>query len=149
MSENDKKIRREATEPVEKGKRLVGLKHSAYKDYVAARILFLNNQLHQAAIFANTCIEKELKACLYGLGVDCRIRHNSFKIYNLMRAHDEETFNKINSNFIRVLSKVYESRYHEGLNPGYNFVIIKRKFLAELDYTYSLLERKVRYKILR
>lgn len=136
-------------EPVEKAKRLIGLKHSAYKDYVAARILFLNEQLHQAALFANTCIEKELKACLYSLGVDCKIKHDSFKIFNLMCTHDLKTFNKLNSDFIKVLSKAYESRYHESLSPGYNFVIIKRKFLAELDYTYSVLESKVRYKIKR
>jgi HEPN domain-containing protein len=146
---NDNQIKRAFEEPVEKAKRLIGLKHSAYKDYVAARILFLNEQLHQAAIFANTCVEKELKACLYSLGVDCKIQHNTFKIFNLLRNHDSETFNKLNAEFIKVLSKIYESRYHESLSPGYNFVIIKRKFLAELDYTYSVLERKVRFKIKR
>jgi HEPN domain-containing protein len=136
-------------EPVDKAKKLIGLKQSAFKDYTAARILFLNSQLHQAALFANTCIEKELKACLYTFGLDVTIQHHSLKLLSILRQYDEKTFNMINSDFLKTLTKIYESRYHEGLNPGYNFVIIRRKFLAELDYTYQLLERKVRFKIKR
>lgn len=136
-------------EPVAKAKKLIGLKQSAFKDYTAARLLFLNSQLHAAAFFANTCIEKELKSCLYTLGLNVTVQHDSFKLLNILRQHDEKTFNLINSDFLKVLTKIYESRYHEGLNPGYNFVIIRRKFLAELDYTYQLLERKVRFKIKR
>ena len=43
-----------------KAQKLIGLKTMAYKEYIAARILFNNNHLHQATFFANTCIEKEL-----------------------------------------------------------------------------------------
>jgi len=138
---------RQIEEPVEKAKRLIGLKQAAFKDYIAARLLFLNSQLHQAAFFANTCLEKEFKSCLYTLGVDVNIQHNTFKLLNLLSSVDKETFEKINPDFLKVLTKIYESRYHEGLNPGYNFVIIRRKFLAELDYTYQILERKVRFKL--
>lgn len=134
-------------EPTEKAKKLIGLKQSAFKDYIASRILFLNHQLHQAAFFANTCIEKELKSCLYGIGLDINVQHNSFKLLNLFSTHDKKTFDKINPDFIKILTKIYDSRYHEGLSPGYNFVIIRRKFLAELDYTYQILEPKVRFKI--
>jgi hypothetical protein len=45
-------------EPIEKAKRLIGLKNSAYKDYIAARILFNHSEFQQACIFANTCLEK-------------------------------------------------------------------------------------------
>ncbi len=147
--EDKKDAIRHFEEPVEKAKKLIGLKYSAYKDYIAARILFLNSQLHQAAFFANTCIEKELKACLYSLGVDCRVQHDSFKLLNLLNNHNPETYNKLKPDFIKMLTKIYKSRYHEDLNPGYNFVIIKNKFLAELDFTYSILEPKVRYKTKR
>lgn len=144
--ENQKdEIKIEISEPIEKSKKLIGLKQSAFKDYLAARILFLNNQLHQAAVFANTCIEKELKASLYIFGIDCKKQHNSFKLLNLLKEKDKDAVEKINSDFIKVLGKIYESRYHETLGPGYNFVIVKRKFLAELDLTYSILERKTRY----
>jgi HEPN domain-containing protein len=147
LMENNGNSKKGFEEPLEKGKKLIGLKQSAFKDYIAARILFLNVQLHQAAFFANTCIEKELKACLYSLNVECNVQHNTFKLLYLLKVHDKTTFDKINPDFIKVLTKIYESRYHEGLNPSYNFVIVKRKFLAELDYTYQILERKVRYKL--
>lgn len=133
--------------PIAKAKRLTGLKNSSYKDYIGARVLFLNNQLHQAAILANTCIEKELKACLYTLGSDSNIQHDSFKLLNMLREKEQNVYNKLNPDFIKVLGKIYKSRYHEKLNPGYNFVIIKRKFLAELDYTYSILEGRVRFRV--
>lgn len=147
--EDSKEEIRGFEEPAEKAKKLIGLKQSAFKDYTAARLLFLNSQLHQASFFANTCIEKELKSCLYTFGVNVNVQHNSFKLLNILRQHDEKTFNMINSDFLKVLTKIYDSRYHEGLNPGYNFVIVRRKFLAELDYTFQLLERKVRFKIKR
>lgn len=148
MKDNKDEIR-DFEEPIEKAKKLIGLKQSAFKDYTAARLLFLNSQLHAAAFFANTCIEKELKSCLYTFGLNVTVQHNSHKLLNILRQHDETTFNLINSDFLKILTKIYESRYHEGLNPGYNFVIIRRKFLAELDYTYQLLERKVRFNIKR
>lgn len=145
--EDNKDEFRSFEEPTEKGKKLVGLKQSAFKDYTAARLLFLNSQLHPASFFANTCIEKELKSCLYTFGINVTVQHDSFKLLNILRQYDEKTFSLINPDFLKVLTKIYESRYHEGLNPGYNFVVIRRKFLAELDYTYQLLERKVRFKL--
>ncbi|MDQ6723978.1 MAG: HEPN domain-containing protein [Thermoproteota archaeon] len=144
--ENKADLKKGFEVPLEKGKKLIGLKQSAFKDYIAARLLFLNVQLHQAAFFANTCIEKELKACLYSLNVECTVQHNTFKLLNLLQRYDKTTFEKLNSDFIKVLTKIYDSRYHEGLNPNYNFVIIKRKFLSEL-YTYQVLERKVHYRL--
>lgn len=134
-------------EPVTKAKQLIGLKDSSYKDYVAARILFLNDQLHQAAILANTCIEKEIKSYLYTQEVTIKGVHDSSKLLNLFRHHDPKTADKLNSDFLKTLSKIYRSRYHENLGPGYNFVIAKKKHLAELDYTYSVLEKKVRFQI--
>ena len=147
MAEDTSEPFRRIDEPVETAKRLIGLKHAAYKDYLAARLLFLSNQLHQGAIFANTCIEKELKACLSGHSIQCKIKHDSYKILNLFKRHDPKTGNLINADFVKMISKVYESRYHEDLNPGYNFVLVRNKFLAELDYTFSLLEPKVRFQL--
>jgi hypothetical protein len=37
---DDKKLLRGVEQPVKEAKQLIGLKHAAYKDYVAARILF-------------------------------------------------------------------------------------------------------------
>jgi len=141
--------RNEIIEPLTKAKQLIGLKNSSYKDYIGARILFLNDQLHQAAILANTCIEKEIKSFLYAIGIPHKDNHDTFKLLNLLSRHDADTAEKINSDFVKVLTKIYRSRYHEDLGAGYNFVIAKKKFLAELDDIYALLEKKVRYNSVR
>lgn len=120
--------------PAELGKRLVGLKSSGYKDYLAARILFNQNELHQACFFANTCIEKELKACLYALNVEVSKKsHDTINLYNTLLFRNKALAEILNKEFIKVLSKIYRSRYYESLEANYNFVIIKNKFLAELD----------------
>ena len=132
---------------LEQGKKFVGLKSTSYKEYLAARHLLNDGFLHQAAFFMNTCIEKEIKAYLLAMDVQVNIKHDTFKLYNLLKNHKPKIAEKLNSDFIKVVSKIYTSRYYEDLGPGYNFVIIRNKFLAELDYTYSILESTTRFKL--
>ena len=128
-------------------KRLVGLKISAYEDYLAARVLFNSNLLTPACYLANTCIEKELKAYLEIRGYKTPDRHNSFDLYTMIDNRIKDHNIKIDKGFLRILSKIYKSRYTEKLSPGYNFVVLKNKFLAELDYVYSILESKERFQL--
>src|SRR5689334_6325657 len=110
------------------GKKIIGFKSTAYKEYLAARHLLNDNFLHQAAIFMNTCIEKEIKAYLFALNVPAGKKHDTFILYNLLNQHKPEITKKINPDFIKVISKVYTSRYYEDLDVGFNFVIIRNKF---------------------
>jgi hypothetical protein len=55
--------------PAQQAKQLVGLKITAYREYLAARYLLNGFFLPQAAIFVNSCIEKELKACCFALNI--------------------------------------------------------------------------------
>lgn len=125
---------------LEQGKKFVGLKSTAYKEYLAARHLLNDNFLHQAAFFINTCVEKEIKAFIFVLDITVNIKHESFKLFNLLNRHKPEITKKLNADFIRIVSKIYSSRYYDDLGPGFNFVIKRNKFLAELDYTFSILE---------
>jgi HEPN domain-containing protein len=104
-------------------KKVVGLKGMAYKDYIAARLLLQKDLLHQAAFFINTCIEKELKAYLFAHGISVKRNHDTEKLID--RVSQIESVNwigEINLEFIKVINKIYESRYYETLEPGYNFV---------------------------
>jgi HEPN domain-containing protein len=131
--------------PINIAKKLFGLKVMAYKDYLAARVLFNNNMLPQACIYANTCIEKEIKAYLFALVVKFGKDHNTISLYNRLFNNKKEVAEKLNKNFISIINRIYESRYYENLNPNFNFVINRNKFLSELDYTYSILEPTVKY----
>ena len=125
------------------GKNILGLRIMAYKEYIAARHLLTSGFLHQAAFFINTCLEKELKLYLFSAGIEANNTHETTKLLNLVSLLEKVTWAKeINREFIKVNSKIYRTRYFENLGPGFNFVINKNKFLAELDFTYSLLESK-------
>lgn len=124
-------------------KKVSGLKGMAYKDYIAARVLLKKDLLHQAAFLINTCIEKELKAYLFAHGISVKRNHDTVKLIDrVSQIEGVNWIGEINLEFIKVVNKIYESRYFETLEPGYNFVINRNKFLAELDFTYSLLQSK-------
>lgn len=144
MSEEEKPLGKREV-PASTGKKLIGLKTIGYKDYLASRVLFNSNLLHQACIYANTCIEKEMKAYLFAMNIDFGKNHDTMNLYNLLYRNKKNTAEEINKDFIKILNKIYKSRYYESLPPSYNFVIIRNKFLAELDYIYSVLESKVIY----
>ena len=127
-------------------KRILGLKIMAYKDYLAARTLYNTDLVHQASFFANTCLEKELKSYLETIGIKISIGHETDKIYNILFSKNSNLAQKINIDFLKALTKIYHSRYFEKLSTGYNFITLRNKFLAELDYTYSFLESLTRIK---
>ena len=134
---------------LEGAKQVVGLKTTSYREYLAARHLLNDGFLHQAAFFINSCIEKQIKALLIALNIPVQIKHDTFKLYNLLQQHKPIITDRLNPDFFRMISKIYKSRYYEDLGTGYNFVIIKNKYLAELDYTFSILEPTIRYQLER
>lgn len=141
MEERTKKPLFEKSIPIEVGKMIIGYKAMAYKDYKAARHLINSGFLHQGALLINTCLEKEIKAYLFVANIDVAKNHETSKLLNLLSTIENVNWVKdINPEFIKVISKIYKTRYFENLGPGFNFVINKNKFLAELDFTYSLLE---------
>jgi HEPN domain-containing protein len=141
MEENKPQFAREVL--IKDAKKIIGLKSMAYKEYQSARLLLNSGMLHQAAIFINTCLEKELKAFLFAANIEAASTHDTFKLFNLASQVNNIPWIKlINPEFIKVITKIYKSRYYEGLGPGYNFVINRNKFLAELDFTYTLLDSK-------
>lgn len=125
------------------GKKIIGLKSMAYNDYIAARNLLNCGLFHQAEFFINTCIEKELKAYLFAHNIKVKFSHDTVKLLkSIIQIESIDWINEINSEFIDAINNIYSSRYFEKLEPGYNFVINRNKFLAELDFTYSFLESK-------
>lgn len=83
------------------GKKIVGLKTTAYKEYLAARHLLNDNFLHQASFFINTCIEKELKAYLFALNIEVKIKHATFKLYNILKRKKPNIEKKLNPDFLK------------------------------------------------
>ncbi len=136
-----------ASVDIKSGKKIVGLKSTSYREYLAARVLMNNNFVQQGVILMNTCLEKQIKAYLLTRGCKINIQHNCDKLLTLLNQKYKELNLHLNQDFFKTISKVYLSRYYEQLNPGYNFVILRRKFLAEFDYIFPILDRLVTIKL--
>lgn len=117
---------------------------SSFGDYMAARILMIHNKLIQACVLANTAIEKFLKALIEANGKKSFGKHDINKLLLFIKNQYPRLHKKLNSEFITELSKIYKTRYIDDLPISFNFAIIQSKFLAELNYTYSVLEPSLR-----
>lgn len=116
----------------------------SYEDYISARILINKMKLIQGCILANTAIEKYFKALMEAQGTGAFGNHNLIKQLRFIKNQHPRIYKKLNIDFLKQLTEIYKVRYIDDLKSGYNFAIIQSKYLAELDYTYSLLEPSIR-----
>ncbi len=131
----------------ENTRRLIGYLASSFDDYIASRTLFNHNMLVQACCLANTSFEKYFKAFVDLKGNTIKAKHNLEKLLPTLKDFDIELYNNLNIGFLQELTKIYDTRYVGDCPKGYNFAILRNKYLAELDYTYSLIEPKIRYSM--
>lgn len=129
---------------LEETHRLRGLKSNAVQDYLAARVLFLNGRLLQASILSSQSIEKFLKMILEMKRLPINSTHNIFSLFSYLKKNsssqkEDVLFSKFNSEFLMVLSKLYSFRYLGDCKPGDNYVILKNKFLSEVDRLFHIL----------
>lgn len=120
--------------------KIMGLLSMSFNDYLAARILINRNKLLQGCILANTSIEKYFKALMEVQSTNAFGKHDLMKQMPFIKNQYPSLYKKLNIEFLTQLSEIYKSRYIDSLPIGYSFAIIQRKYIAELDYTYSILE---------
>jgi hypothetical protein len=108
----------------------------ADNEYIAARLLLLNNALVQGSGISNTTIEKYLKALFVLLGLKIP---KGFKGHNICNLYDEIKKKglelKISEEYLALLFKSYRLRYFDDLKPGFNIALDRTKLLVELDHT--------------
>ena len=115
---------------------------AAAHDYLAARTLFLHNHLKSACELACVAIEKQLKANLSAYEVDLKNSgHNAYKLLEMFIQAKQKQIPEISLEFFEVITQIYEARYFEQLKEGFNFVILRNKFLTELDHTMCVLDK--------
>ncbi len=120
--------------------------NSAYLDYRAARTLILNGELLQAAIFANTAVEKYAKATLLVKG-DRVHGHLKKGMFRGIKNFCEDHFDSLNMEFMDLLQKSYFTRYFEDIPNGFHIEIIQNKFLVELDNTAYQFNQRFHFKV--
>jgi HEPN domain-containing protein len=127
-------------------KRYIGLLFNAYRDYKVARLLFNSNLLREACCIGNQALEKQMKVYIEANGGKTNKGHNTVNLFNTMHHMKLKNIKELNSEFFKVLTKVYDTRYYESLPHEYRYTILRNKFLAELDFSYSALRTLVTIK---
>ncbi len=127
----------------EKGNVIVGFKTKAYEEYLAARCLFLNNCLEQGVSLSNGCIEKQIKAILAICNVKFKWTHDTPLLLDKLRTVLPVTGNRIRTDYLKRLFMIHELRYFDppGKMIGLNYFVSRNFYLAELDFTFSLLDK--------
>jgi len=113
----------------------------ADNDYIAARLLLLNDRLVQGSALiqgsslSNTAIEKYLKAVFLHLDMKIPRGFKGHDVSNLYKEIKKKGITlDISEDYLSMLFKSYRLRYPD-LNPGDNFILCKTKLLIELDHT--------------
>ncbi len=102
----------------------------ADRDYLAARRLLLDNLIVQGASFANTALEKYLKAILAVEGKSVPRVHDPLSLYRKTKPGGTL---QLDEKFLTLLAKAYELRYPDDLEAGYNIVLSQALILIALD----------------
>ena len=121
----------------------------AGNDYIAARLLFLNNLLVQGSGLSNTTIEKYLKTLyfFYDLQFPRGYEgHDVCILYEKLKK-DKGLQLGINEEYLPLLFKSYSLRYPDELKTGFNIVLCKTKLLAELDRTVYEIEKLFSFEV--
>lgn len=122
---------------------LMGFLRNAYDDYLAARTLLNHNLILQGCILANTSIEKYFKAILTFKGDTVKHTHSIVGMLPSIKSFDPKLHSKLNLEFIQLVDKCYTLRYFESLPANFRIALLKKKVLAELDFTISLMQDKI------
>lgn len=122
----------------------LGFIRTAYKDYIAARVLLNKGYTIQGVMFASTAIEKSFKAaiCLF-TGEKLHAHMDRFdKIEKAVRKMGYEVLiEKIDPRFIEILGKAYKLRYYDDIKETTTIGFFKNQFLGELDGAMAFFER--------
>jgi hypothetical protein len=110
-----------------------------YYDYVAARVLLINNLHIQGLTLASTCIEKYLKAVLAVHNKTCKTHLDEPEFLEVFDQQGID-ISYISKSFLDYLGRSYKFRYIEPTSPPASAVVEPLKLLAELDYSVSVFE---------
>ena len=118
--------------PAKDGKDLLGFLGLAQGDYVAARLLLLNELLPQGAQQAATAVEKLFRALVLVKGNRCK-GHLEQNLVNNVKNKFPALYSELNEDFIKFLRKAYKLRYHDDKDAKFSLVINQYRTLIELD----------------
>ncbi|GAB4198892.1 MAG: hypothetical protein Tsb002_34060 [Wenzhouxiangellaceae bacterium] len=112
--------------PAKDGKDLLGFLDLAQGDYLAARLLLINELLPQGAQQAATAVEKLFKALVLVKGNRCK-GHLEQNLINNVKNKFPILYSELNEDYVKFLRKAYKLRYQDD-----NEAVGVRSFIATL-----------------
>ena len=115
---------------------------TAYKDYVAARVLINSSLVIQALTLASSAVEKYIKAYLVAVGKKPKQVHldDLGELKKQFGAAHQNVLDQIDPNFLSILGKAYAYRYFDKKTEVDYIGVSINQILAELDFTVNFFE---------
>jgi hypothetical protein len=117
----------------------------AYRDYIAARILFNNGCPLQGLTLASSSVEKYIKIALSAKGLaKSQIFGHLDKLDKLQALLAQNYFDftgKFDPRFLELLGKAYTARYYDDLKQPLTIGFFVGQLLCELDFAVNIMEQ--------
>ena len=124
--------------------KVMGFLMNSYEDYLSSRLLFINGKILQGCFLACTALEKFFKVLLIIDEINFKYTHDIIKLYDALIENEHSNLDFISLDFLEQINKSYKCRYIDDLEDNFNITLFRLKYLAELDFIYSKLEKKIR-----
>lgn len=122
----------------------LNLNRLAYRDYLAARFLLLNDYLIQGATLSSSAIEKYLKIVLSIVGATEPVHLDRIKkLEKAFEKHKITILGELDPLYLNHLGKAYSLRYYDRIQGKKILSVHKWQSLAELDASVHRIESSI------
>lgn len=124
---------------------VINLLSLAYRDYIAARFLILNDFYLQGLTLSSTAVEKYLKVVL-AVKEGIFTKDHLDKLGNFKGRISRagiKIFDELDASYLQLLQDVYKLRYYDQLSSQTQIGFLKWQVLGELDSTINKIDSKL------
>ncbi|MAK67843.1 MULTISPECIES: hypothetical protein [unclassified Methylophaga] len=119
----------------------------AFRDYLAARHLLIDDFLLQGIVLSSISVEKYLKLLLAAKGVRTGKHIDRLSVFKrLFEMHLPTFFDAFDEEYLWLLSRVYDLRYYDHIRGEKTVGFYKWQVLSELDYMVNFIESSINIK---
>lgn len=115
----------------------------AFRDYLAARHLLIDDFLLPGLTLSSFAIEKYFKCILAIKGIRTDKHLDRLEVFKRLLSTNIPFFNKFDEKYLKLLSRVYDLRYYDHIKGEQSIGFYKWQVLGELDYMVNIIESSI------
>jgi len=115
----------------------------AFRDYLAARHLLIDDFLLPGLVLSSFAIEKYFKSLLAIKEVRTDKHLDRLEVFNRLLSTNIPFFDKFDEKYLKLLSRVYDLRYYDHIKGEQSIGFYKWQVLGELDYMVNIIESSI------